>query len=1122
MALIKFKESISSDPNGILLSWNTSTHFCNWYGITCHPTLPRVTQLNLQGHKFKGYISPHIGNLSYIRKFVLGNNSFYGNIPLEVGRLSQLQKFNVENNTLGGEIPLNLTHCTQLKILYLYGNNLKGKIPITIGLLRNMQFLSFGRNQLTGEIPSSIGNLSSITYLSLTFNNLEGDIPPEICHLKSLTIIALVTENQLSGSLPPNMFHTLHNLQGLTLANNQFSGPIPPSIANASTLLRLALSTNHFVGRIPDLGKLHELYHLSLGQNNLGYNSTNDLEFLKSLVNCTKLEILALSYNSLGGQLSNSLGNLSTQLSQLYLGYNEISGEIPEAIGNLIGLTLLTMYNNHFDGIIPTTFGNFKMLRVLGLGGNKLSGNIEPFIGNLSQLFYLNLRANRFEGSIPPSIGNCQLLQHFDLSENYLTGTIPQELFNLTSLFDKLDLSYNSLSGSIPDEVGNINNIDFLDMSNNNISGHIPLGVGKCIMLESLYLQGNSLQGIIPSSLASLKSIIFLDLSQNHLSGSIPNFLQNLSFLQYLNVSFNMLEGEVPTEGVFRNVSALGVIGNSKLCGGITELHLPPCPVKIKKHAKHHKFRLIVIILSVIVFLIALLSALTIYWSRKKGKKPSLNSSTIHQLANVSYQSLYNGTDGFSTTNLIGSGNFSSVYKGTLELEDRVVAVKVLNVQTKGAHKSFVGECNALKNIKHRNLVQILTCCSSTDYKGQEFKALIFEYMRNGSLEQWLHPTTTSVEHPRTLSLKQRLSIMIDVASALQYLHHECEQSIIHCDLKPSNVLLDDEMIAHVSDFGIARLLSTIQGITSKQSSTLAIKGTVGYAPPVSTSGDMYSFGIILLEMLTGRRPTDEMFEDGQNICDFVAISFPSKLFQILDRRLIPIEENDWNLNPNVEKCLVSLFKIGLACAVESPKERMDVVDVSRELHRIQNAVFGRMSLLMVVHSFLMVVPRSIAARLFPFLIGPPACSVWDKCMTLLAIRKIVTPDRSSEKRKETKTSQELQETTSRHQDTIFARDCFKCVRLDDYESHRLQSHRPNTISLSLVIIDNPRKSELWEQLSHVSLLLVTLQIQTHHVERFPGGDVQADVEESTLLEATVIEDNMEPVEAPPEVVIED
>ncbi|XP_027908427.1 probable LRR receptor-like serine/threonine-protein kinase At3g47570 [Vigna unguiculata] len=937
MALIKFKESISSDPNGILVSWNTSIHFCNWYGITCHPTLGRVTELNLQGHMLKGYISPHIGNLSYTRRFELANNSFYGNIPLEVGRLSQLQIFDVQNNTLVGEIPLNLTHCTQLRSLYLYGNNLKGRIPTEIGLLRNIQFLNFGQNQLTGQIPSSIGNLSSITELFLNNNILKGEIPQEICHLKSLVIVALginnlsgsfpsclynvsslirinLVENQFSGPLSPNMFHSLQNLQVLFLANNKFSGPIPPSIANASSLSILGLSLNRFVGRVPSLGKLQDLYHLNLAYNNLGH-------------------------------LPNSLGNLSTQLSKIYLGNNEIYGEIPEAIGNLVGLTLLTMFNNHVDGIIPTTFGKLTMLQALSLLGNKLSGKIEPCIGNLSQLFHLDLRANRFEGSIPPSIGNCQMLHHLDLSLNNLTGTIPPELFNLSSLFSKFDLSRNSLSGSIPDEVGNIHNIIFLDMSNNHISGHIPLGVGKCVMLEYLFLQGNSLQGVIPSSLASLKSITVLDLSQNHLSGSIPNFLQNLSFLQYLNVSFNVLEGEVPTKGVFGNVSVLVVNGNSKLYGGISELHLPPCPVKSEKHAKHHKFRLIVAILSVVVFLIVLSSTFAIYWSRKEGKKPSLNSSTIDQLAKVSYQSLYNGTDGFSTTNLIGCGNFSSVYKGTLELQDRVVAIKVLNLQRKGAHKSFVAECNALKNIKHRNLVQILTCCSSTDYKGQEFKALIFEYMRNGSLEQWLHPTTTSVEQPRTLSLKQRLSIMIDVASALQYLHHECEQPIIHCDLKPGNILLDDDMIAHVSDFGIARLLSTTKGITSKQSSTFAIKGTVGYVAPeygvgaeVSTYGDMFSFGILMLEMLTGRRPTDEMFEDGQNICNFVAISFPSKLFQILDPRLIPIEENDWNLNPDVEKCLVSLFRIGLACAMESPKERMDVVDVSRELHQIKKA----------------------------------------------------------------------------------------------------------------------------------------------------------------------------------------
>ncbi|RDY02118.1 putative LRR receptor-like serine/threonine-protein kinase, partial [Mucuna pruriens] len=975
LALLKFRESISGDPFGIFFTWNSSTHFCNWHGITCNLMHKRVTELNLVGYKLKGSISPHVGNLSYMRSFDIGNNSFYGKIPQELGRLSQLQQLYVDNNSLEGGIPTNLSGCTHLKFLYLNRNNLTGKIPIQIGSLQKLQLLFVNKNELTGRIPSFIGNLSSLTQLSVDSNNLEGDIPQEICLLKNLTFVALgvnkltgtfpsclynissltqflAPENQLNGSLPPNMFHTLPNLRLFEIGGNQISGPIPLSITNASILSTLDIGANNFVGQVPSLEKLQDLQYLALALNNLGENSTNDLEFLKSLTNCSKLQNLDIVNNNFGGHLPNFLGNFSTQLSELAVGDNQISGKIPVELGNLINLIGLGMENSHFEGIIPTTFGKFKKMQVLDLSGNKLSGDIPDFIGNLSQLFYLDMRNNMFEGNILPSIGNCQNLEYLSLSQNNLIGTIPLEVFNLFSLTNLLDLSQNSLSGSIPEEVGSLKHIDFLDVSENHLSGEVPGTIGECIMLEYLYLQGNSLHGIIPSSLASLTSLLRLDLSRNHLSGSIPNILQNISFLQYFNVSFNMLDGEVPTGGVFHNASRIVVTGNSKLCGGIFELHLPPCPIKGKKLAKHHKFKLIAAIVSVVAFLLILSIILTIYWIRKISKRPSLDSPTIDQLAKVSYQSLHNGTDGFSTTNLIGSGNFSSVYKGTLELEDKVVAIKVLNLQKKGAHKSFIAECNALKNIKHRNLVQILTCCSSIDYKGQEFKALIFKYMENGSLEQWLHPQTPTAKHPRTLNLDQRLNIMIDVAYALHYLHHECEQSVIHCDLKPSNVLLDDDMIAHVSDFGIARLLSTMNDTPSKQTSTIGIKGTIGYTPPeygvgfeVSMNGDMYSFGILVLEMLTGRRPTDEIFEDGQNLHNFVEYSFPDNLFQILDPSLTLKheettieEENSQNLTPNVDKCLVSLFKIGLACSVESPKERMNMVDVIRELSKIRKA----------------------------------------------------------------------------------------------------------------------------------------------------------------------------------------
>ncbi|XP_061346128.1 probable LRR receptor-like serine/threonine-protein kinase At3g47570 [Gastrolobium bilobum] len=972
LALLKFKESISNDPYGILVSWNSSTHFCNWHGITCSPIHQRVTELNLQGYQLHGFISPHVGNLSFLINLNLRNNSFYRKIPQELGRLLQLQQLKLTNNSLSGEIPKNLTSCSNLKGLFLPGNNLIGKIPIEIASLQKLQQLYMSVNNLTGGVPPFIGNLSSLTILSVVRNNLEGGIPEEICRLKNLTVIAMATnkmsgtfpfclynmssltyitaaENQFNGSLPPYMFFTLPNLHFFGIGVNQISGPIPTSVANASELQGLDIGENHFAGQVPILGMLQDLEFLRLSQNNLGENSTMDLEFIKSLTNCSKLQHLGMYGNNFGGHLPNSLGNLSSHVSELYLGANQISGKIPAELGNLISLYLLDMRHNHFEGIIPSAFGKLQNMQLLDLEENKLSGDIPTSIGNLSQLFHLGLGHNFLEGTIPPSIGNCQKLQYLNLSHNNLGGTIPLEVFSLSSLTNLLDLSHNSLSGSLPDEVGQLKNVDVLDFSENQLYDNVPGTIGECSSLEYLYFQGNSFHGIIPSSLASLKGLRHLDLSRNHLSGSIPDVLQNISFLEYLNVSFNMLVGEVPTEGVFRNASGLTVTGNNKLCGGVSELHLPPCPVKGDKHAKHHNFRLIAVIISVATFLLILSSILTFYWIRKRSKKSSSDSPTIDQLAKVSYQNLHYGTDGFSTRNLIGSGSFGSVYKGTIEPEDTVVAIKVLNLQKKGAHKSFIAECNALKNIRHRNLVKILTCCSSIDFKGEEFKALVFEYMTNGSLESWLHPATKIAHQPRSLNLEERLNIITDVASAVHYLHHECEQAIIHCDLKPGNVLLDDCMVAHVSDFGLARLLSSV-GVSLMQSSTIEIQGTIGYAPPeygmgseVSIEGDVYNFGILILEMLTGRRPTDEMLKDGHTIHNYVKISISNNFVEIVDPTILPTEldrtterENLGLMHPSVEKCLLSLFRIALACSMESPKERMNMIDVTKELNMIK------------------------------------------------------------------------------------------------------------------------------------------------------------------------------------------
>jgi hypothetical protein len=345
----------------------------------------------------------------------------------------------------------------------------------------------------------------------------------------------------------------------------------------------------------------------------------------------------------------------------------------------------------------------------------------------------------------------------------------------------------------------------------------------------------NHFQGIIPPSLESLRGLQYLDLSDNNLFGQIPKFLEQFVFLQLLNLSHNHFEGQVPTNGVFKNTSATFVKGNGELCGGIPKFQLPKC-----KYEKSKKRKLTLTLKLIISIFFGLLGVTLVYsillpFSLRKKRKENTSSDSGNLLLNLSYQSLLNATQGFSSNNLIGAGSFGSVYKGILDQGRHIVAIKVLNLSRHGASKSFKIECKALRNIRHRNLVKVLTSCSSIDYQGHDFKALVMEFMGNGSLDEWLHLTpriNETLEEQRSLSLLQRLNIAIDVANALDYLHHQCHTPIVHCNHKPSNVLLDDEMIGHVGDFGLARFLFyATQDSSINQSSSIGVKGTIGYTP---------------------------------------------------------------------------------------------------------------------------------------------------------------------------------------------------------------------------------------------------------------------------------------------------
>ncbi|KAI4351074.1 hypothetical protein L6164_005459 [Bauhinia variegata] len=327
-----------------------------------------------------------------------------------------------------------------------------------------------------------------------------------------------------------------------------------------------------------------------------------------------------------------------------------------------------------------------------------------------------------------------------------------------------------------------------LRLDENKLSGDIPLELGECSGLQQLLMGGNFFQGSIPSSFGSLKSLEFFDLSRNNLSGPIPGELRKLSIFKSLNLSFNHLHGEVPIGGVFNNITGLSLYGNDYLCGGIPELKLPACPViHLKKPKKPLHLKVILIIVVTGAFLCSLVLIIILHMIKKPKRLSSANSFE-DRLLMVSYGELYEATSGFSSTNLIGTGSFGTVHKGTLRCFNKPIAVKVLNLQTHGASKSFVAECRALATVRHRNLVKSLLVA----------------------------PVLTT----RVQISKHWLDVAIDIAQALDYLHNDSEEVIVHCDIKASNIFLDDDMVAHLGDFGLATLIDEAKGNANREKVT--------------------------------------------------------------------------------------------------------------------------------------------------------------------------------------------------------------------------------------------------------------------------------------------------------------
>ncbi|XP_020679767.1 probable LRR receptor-like serine/threonine-protein kinase At3g47570 [Dendrobium catenatum] len=968
LALLHFK-SLLTDPTYSLFSWNSSLHFCQWEGVNCSIT-GRVTRLRLISLQLAGPISPSICNLTFLESLVLVDNNLIGAIPTEIDRLSNLVSLILNSNYLTGEIPTSIVRCSKLQFVHLRSNLFTGEITREIGLMSNLQeinlsennitgtipvsmsnisslkFIDFAENMLVGSIPESIGRLANLQFLQMERNKFTGELPPSFFNLSSLYGVYLGFNN-LEGTLPSSMFVTLPYIQNFLLSSNHFHGSIPASVANASHLIELDLSVNGFSGIIPSkLGNSQLLWRVLLYSNHLEANEDSDWDFMESLANCSFLVMLKLFDNKLGGVLPTSLANLSFRITVLSIAQNQIAGNLPVEIGNLVNLLIFEADNNLLTGSLPPSIGRLKSLHRLTLQGNKFNGQIPDSLSNLFELNQLYLHNNMFGGSLPSSFGKLENLQELDLSWNRFNGEIPKEVLSLQSLSVHLDLSNNLLTGSLPVEIGKLTNLNWFAAANNELSGEIPSSLGNCMSIEYLFLQGNSFQGAIPQSLRFLKGLRELDLSRNNLDWSIPMFFENFKMLQLLNLSFNELKGEVPANGVFKNSTAVSLYGNKQLCGGDNKLHLPLCDHEHSRssNGKKHLKLALKIVIPVIGIILCLSFGIFIFiilcCAKHMQKKLSFNPVEV-QFRRTSYAELLKATNQFSSSNLIGVGGFASVYKGIIEPGETIVAVKVLNLEREGALKSFMAECEALRDIRHRNLVKILTVCSSIDFRGNSFIALVLQYMPNGSLDQWLHQGGYFTKTDK-LSFLQRLSIAVDVASTLDYLHNLGHAPIVHCDLKPSNVLLDEEMRAHLGDFGLAKILLDID---DNQAASIGIKGTIGYVPPEygmgsksSPQGDVYSYGIMLLELFTGRRPTDEIFKHDLSLRDYAESSDIDNLMEIIDPCLISEAQNrvqDSRFDMLEElKCLDSVIKIGLLCSLDDPKQRMKVVDVINQLNR--------------------------------------------------------------------------------------------------------------------------------------------------------------------------------------------
>ncbi|OWM90711.1 serine/threonine-protein kinase BRI1-like 2 [Punica granatum] len=925
-----------------------------------------LLQLDLSANRIGGSMPVAISNCTNLQSLNLATNLFSGPIPRSFGQLTSLQRLDLSHNNITGWVPPELGNaCSSLRELTLSYNNLSGPIPVTFSSCTWLQDLDLSNNNISGPLPGQLlQNLQSLENLILSNNMISGPFPASLSHCKNLRVIDF-SSNKFSGVIPPDLCPGAAALEELRVPDNLISGKIPPEISKCSKLKRIDFSLNDLVGEIPaEIGQLENL------------------------------EKLIAWFNGLEGKIPPELGKCKN-LKNLILNNNHLTGEIPVQLFSASNLEWISLTSNELTGQIPREFGLLTRLAVLQIGNNSLTGEIPSELGNCRSLIWLDLNSNKLTGKIPLRLGRqlgAPKASNGMFAGNTLVfvrnvgnsckgvggllefaGIRPERLLQVPTLrscdFTRL------YSGPILSRFTSYQTLEYLDLSYNQLRGKIPDEMGDMVALQVLELSHNQLSGEIPSSLGKLKDLGVFDVSHNRLQGQIPDSFSNLSFLVQIDLSYNELTGQIPQRGQLSTLPASQFQNNPGLCGvPLSECKNDQTPADAtsgtdrggrKKQATSSWANSIVlgILISVASICILIVWAVAMRvrrreaeevkmlnslqashaattWKIDKEKEPlSINVATFQrQLRKLKFSQLIEATDGFSAAALIGCGGFGEVFKATLKDGSSVAIKKLIRLSCQG-DREFMAEMETLGKIKHRNLVPLLGYC-----KVGEERLLVYEFMEYGSLDEVLHGRSKPHDR-RALTWETRKKIARGAAKGLCFLHHNCIPHIIHRDMKSSNVLLDHEMEARVSDFGMARLISALD--THLSVSTLA--GTPGYVPPeyyqsfrCTAKGDVYSLGVVLLELLTGKRPTDKDDFGDTNLVGWVKMKVrEGKQMEVIDPDLLAGTGKGADGAADVEaeaeevKEMVRYLEITLQCVDDFPSKRpnmLQVVAMLREL----------------------------------------------------------------------------------------------------------------------------------------------------------------------------------------------